>query len=75
MMNPSPLFVNLVNSIFGLVKRKKMFIYTLIASLSTFVELLDLPVFWPILLIYFIFATLATFLKQKKHMEKYGYSI
>ena len=52
-----------MNFIYGKLKRKKLFIFTILACISTFIDFLDIPVFWPILLIYFIFATLATFFK------------
>ena len=46
---------------------------TLIALLCTFVPFLDIPVFWPILLIYFISLTFITLKNQIMHMIKYKY--
>jgi hypothetical protein len=53
---------------------KKMIFSTIICIICTFFEFLDLPVFWPILLIYFFVVILSVYIKQRKHMEKYGYS-
>lgn len=53
---------------------KKMVFSTLISIFCTFFELFNFPVFWPILLIYFFVVMISVYLKQKKHMEKYGYS-
>ena len=39
----------------------------------TFFEMFDLPVFWPILLIYFIFLFLLTMKQQIMHMIKHRY--
>lgn len=47
-----------MNIIYGILKRKKLTIFTFIAFLMTFFDIFDLPVFWPLLLIYFLFATL-----------------
>ncbi|EGC39612.1 hypothetical protein DICPUDRAFT_26615 [Dictyostelium purpureum] len=44
-----------------------------IALFCTFIPFLDLPVFWPILLIYFIIIFTVTMKKQIKHMIKYKY--
>ena len=38
-------------------------------------EVFDLPVYWPFLFAYFIFLVIVTIKKQKKHMEKYGYTL
>lgn len=54
---------------------KKLTLFTLIAVLSTFFEFLDLPVFWPLLLFYFVFASLNVGVRQYKHMKKYGYTL
>jgi len=41
--------------------------------LMTFFDMFDLPVFWPILLIYFIFLFLLTMKQQIMHMVKHRY--
>jgi hypothetical protein len=46
---------------------------TIIALFCTLFEILDIPVFWPILLIYFIFLTIVTMRRQIRHMIKYRY--
>ncbi|KAH8581844.1 integral membrane [Cryptosporidium sp. chipmunk genotype I] len=46
---------------------------TIISILLTFFEVFDLPVFWPILLIYFIFLFILTMRQQIQHMIKYRY--
>lgn len=46
---------------------------TLIASFCTFFEAFNIPVFWPILLLYFITLFVLTMKKQIKHMIKYRY--
>ena len=53
---------------------KKMVFSTLVAIFCTFFELFNFPVFWPILLVYFFVVIISVYLKQKKHMQKYGYS-
>jgi len=45
----------------------------IIAILCTLTRALDIPVFWPILLIYFIALFVITMKKQIKHMIKYKY--
>ncbi|KAF2077070.1 hypothetical protein CYY_001637 [Polysphondylium violaceum] len=45
----------------------------IIALFCTFIPFLDLPVFWPILLIYFIVIFYVTMKKQIRHMIKYKY--
>merc|ERR1712217_315433 len=45
----------------------------LIATLCTFFPFLDIPVFWPILLMYFIALFTVTMRKQIAHMIKYRY--
>lgn len=46
---------------------------TLISLFLTLFEVFDLPVFWPILLLYFILLFISTMRQQIKHMIKYGY--
>lgn len=46
---------------------------TLISLFLTLFEVFDMPVFWPILLIYFIMLFISTMRQQIKHMIKYGY--
>eukprot|EP00514_Thraustochytrium_sp_LLF1b_P000153 CAMPEP_0184525694 /NCGR_PEP_ID=MMETSP0198_2-20121128/10248_1 /TAXON_ID=1112570 /ORGANISM="Thraustochytrium sp., Strain LLF1b" /LENGTH=180 /DNA_ID=CAMNT_0026917197 /DNA_START=289 /DNA_END=831 /DNA_ORIENTATION=- len=45
----------------------------LISFMMTFSELFDIPVFWPILLIYFIALFILTMRKQIAHMIKHKY--
>lgn len=45
----------------------------LIAFFCTFVPFLDIPVFWPILLLYFVLLFALTMRRQIKHMIKYRY--
>ncbi len=45
----------------------------LIALLCTFFEVLNIPVFWPILLVYFIVLFAITMKKQILHMIKHKY--
>jgi len=46
---------------------------TLIAFFCTFFEFFDIPVFWPILVMYFIVLTCLTMKRQIMHMIKYRY--
>lgn len=46
---------------------------TLISLFLTLFEVFDLPVFWPILLLYFILLFISTMRQQIRHMLKYGY--
>ncbi|KAJ1975619.1 hypothetical protein H4R34_004272 [Dimargaris verticillata] len=46
---------------------------TLIAIVCTFIKALDIPVFWPILLVYFIILFVLTMRRQIAHMVKYRY--
>ena len=48
-------------------------IATFIAILCTFYPSLDLPVFWPVLVIYFIILFILTMRRQIAHMIKHGY--
>jgi len=45
----------------------------LVATLMTFFSFFDVPVFWPILLIYFIILFVLTMKRQIKHMVKHKY--
>lgn len=45
----------------------------LICIVATFIPALDIPVFWPILLVYFLALSFVTLKKQIQHMIKYGY--
>ena len=54
---------------------KKLFLAISIALLCTFMKIFDFPVFWPILLIYFLFITLTIVIRQRQHMKKYGYTL
>ena len=44
-----------------------------IGIVLTFFECFDIPVFWPLLLFYFIFIFILTMRNQIKHMIKYNY--
>ncbi|ODV96332.1 hypothetical protein PACTADRAFT_49692 [Pachysolen tannophilus NRRL Y-2460] len=46
---------------------------TILALFSTLFKFLDIPVFWPILLMYFIILFTLTMKKQIQHMIKYKY--
>lgn len=46
---------------------------TLIAFFLTFFEIFDVPVFWPILVMYFFVLTFLTMKRQIMHMIKYRY--
>ena len=46
---------------------------TLIGFCCTFFEVFDVPVFWPILVIYFFVLTFLTMKRQIMHMIKYRY--
>lgn len=46
---------------------------TLIAMCMTFFSMFNIPVFWPILLIYFVVLFTFTMKKQIAHMIKYKY--
>ncbi|KAJ1971741.1 hypothetical protein H4R35_005083 [Dimargaris xerosporica] len=46
---------------------------TLISIVCTFIKALDIPVFWPILLVYFIILFVLTMRRQIAHMVKYRY--
>lgn len=46
---------------------------TLISLFLSMFHMFDLPVFWPVLLIYFIVLTLLTLRRQIQHMYKYHY--
>jgi hypothetical protein len=43
------------------------------ATIGTFFKFLDIPVFWPILLLYFIILFVLTMKRQIKHMIKFRY--
>ena len=47
----------------------------LVGVVSTFFKQLDIPVFWPILLFYFIFVLVSVVARQYQHMKRYGYSM
>lgn len=46
---------------------------TLICLFMSMFDIFDMPVFWPILLLYFIVLTFLTLRKQIQHMYKYHY--
>ncbi|CAG8615778.1 5279_t:CDS:2 [Paraglomus occultum] len=46
---------------------------TIISLIATMFKIFDIPVFWPILLMYFLILFAITMKRQIKHMMKYGY--
>ena len=50
-----------------------MFFTLLIGIILTFFDSFDIPVFWPLLLVYFILIFILTMKNQIKHMIKYNY--
>ena len=46
---------------------------TVVSFFLTFFEVFNIPVFWPILLVYFIALTFLTMKRQIKHMWKHKY--
>lgn len=46
---------------------------TTVALMGTMFKALDVPVFWPILLFYFVLLTVLTLRRQIEHMVKYKY--
>ncbi|OSD00225.1 retrieval of early ER protein Rer1 [Trametes coccinea BRFM310] len=46
---------------------------TLIATVCTFFEMFDVPVYWPILVVYWYVLFLLTMRRQIQHMTKYMY--
>ena len=54
---------------------KKLFFATSLCLSLTFFKIFDFPVFWQILLLYFIFIMTTIILRQRAHMKKYGYSM
>ena len=50
-----------------------MFWTLTVGIILTFFECFDIPVFWPLLLFYFIFIFILTMRNQIKHMIKYNY--
>lgn len=46
---------------------------TLFALIATLIPLLDIPVFWPILVLYWVTLTVITMRRQIRHMIKYHY--
>jgi hypothetical protein len=53
--------------------RKALVKATLIAMTTTFFEFFDFPIYWPLLLFYFIFMTTFLFRYKIEHMIKYKY--
>lgn len=51
----------------------KATVATTIALVGSFFSILDIPVFWPILLMYFVILFTLTMRKQVQHMIKYRY--
>lgn len=47
---------------------------TVVSFFMTFFEIFDVPVYWPILLLYFISLFLLTMKRQIKHMIKHRYA-
>lgn len=55
------------------IHRRKAMVAVIIAFTMTFFNLFNIPVFWPILLIYFITLFALTMRRQIQHMIKYRY--
>ena len=55
------------------VYRKALVKSTLISTITTFFEFFDFPIYWPLLLFYFLFMTLFLFRYKIEHMIKYKY--
>ena len=45
------------------------------AFVCSMFDLFDIPVFWPLLLFYFLYAMFAIVTRQRAHMQKYGYGL
>lgn len=45
----------------------------ILSILCTYVAFLDLPVFWPFLLLYFLVLVFITFKRMWIHMQKFNY--
>lgn len=52
---------------------KQFTIASLLATICTFCQSLDFPVFWPVLVMYFIISFLVTMKRQIAHMIKHRY--
>ena len=46
---------------------------TIVAMFATFFKFVDIPVFWPILLVYFLALVAMTMKRQIMHMIQHGY--
>ena len=46
---------------------------TVMSLVASFIPIFDIPVFWPILLVYFCLLTFFTMRRQIQHMVKYKY--
>ena len=53
---------------------KRLFLFSSISLFCSFFECFNLPVFWPILLFYFLLVMITISYKQYNHMKKYDYS-
>ena len=47
----------------------------IIAFLCSLFNIFDIPVFWPMLQVYFQYAMYAVITRQRQHMKKYGYGL
>ena len=47
----------------------------ILAFICSLFNVLDIPVFWPMLQVYFQYATYAVVSRQRQHMKKYGYGL
>jgi len=72
---PNEEFKPLIRSVNEFDFWKGITLALIIANFLITSEVFDLPVYWPFLFAYFIFLVAVTIKKQKKHMEKYGYSL
>lgn len=54
---------------------EKITFFTLLCHLLSYFEVFNIPVWWPMLLIYFVIVSVLIVFKQRSHMNKYNYSL
>lgn len=47
----------------------------LLSAIAMFIPILDIPVFWPVLLFYMIYILYQMVVRQRQHMNKYSYTL
>ncbi len=55
------------------VNRKSYMAAFVISILLSYVEFLNIPVFWPLLVMYFVMVVIVTFKTKISHMIRYNY--